>query len=493
MTRFLFSFAIAVTLGCGGSAPHTEIVVAPAVAPSPPAPVAHADCELTSEHARITLLAPDGWRAVFVRDVQATARVLPIESNVNVEVEVVEPSFTLRGEFAADELVLTAPTRLGPLVWGTHSMWTHVMAARPGELKLGLREYAHGNVVFEAPSEAWVGCDAVQLPNGDQNPSRDLDALLAELGASDTSEVWLRSEETLEWRETPEGPTLARWPVQSPPARVLEQRGPDTRVVASFLPGTAVVGWVPTAAVMHEQGEGGGGLLGSLAGSSSATQIFPVCRLTREQPLVATHGPHQAEMGVLRPGARVVRGVGGERGWVEIGGHPDDALTLPYGPQGEPPTKWWVSGDALRCDEPPVYGTSLRTLATQPPLDLSASLDVTQASGLADVAPGASCSLELTYRPRWGAFPCRAVVTCGERVLFGAERHNGYLACEVSQGPPLSVHAQDEHTTREDGGDAALTLDTTAGSFEIRDSADGSFGVYAIEGALSGLHVTSRP
>ncbi len=61
---------------------------------------------------------------------------------------------------------------------------------------------------------------------------------------------------------------------------------------------------------------------------------------------------------------------------------------------------------------------------------------VTKKSGPSPLEVGASCDLQL--RPTWGpGNDCRAVVTCGDRVVYGA-RMTGFSRCEVAGDKPTA-------------------------------------------------------
>lgn len=102
---------------------------------------------------------------------------------------------------------------------------------------------------------------------------------------------------------------------------------------------------------------------------------------------------------------------------------------------------------------------------------------ITSASRRAPARRGRTCLVEIGHYP--GAAECAARVTCGERVLYGED--SSILECHVGADGIIGL---DDRRSDEDG-DAAVTLDTRDGVFELDD------GGYSLSGRVQGVRVAN--
>ena len=104
---------------------------------------------------------------------------------------------------------------------------------------------------------------------------------------------------------------------------------------------------------------------------------------------------------------------------------------------------------------------------------------VRRVQGRSPVRVGAPCDFEvLRVRRADGGSWCRALVACGERLLYGGP-DAGYFDCELGGVARPFVRGADPWTTSEDG-DAAMGLDTPEGTLQVRDDASGAFGRFSL-------------
>ena len=112
---------------------------------------------------------------------------------------------------------------------------------------------------------------------------------------------------------------------------------------------------------------------------------------------------------------------------------------------------------------------------------------ITQAIGNSPAPVNATCNFvvsatsEATNPP---SVTCRAQVVCGGQLLYGGP-NSGYFPCTVSDQPP-SVIGRDDSTTSTDT-DAAMTLDTSAGTLMVHDDAGGPHGAYSITARIDSV------
>jgi len=105
---------------------------------------------------------------------------------------------------------------------------------------------------------------------------------------------------------------------------------------------------------------------------------------------------------------------------------------------------------------------------------------VTAVEGAAPVSVGAACNFNVLRQPnpdQPSGYWCNAQIVCGGKLLYGGPSA-GYFPCTVVDAPP-SVVGADPMTTASDT-DAAIDLNTTAGTLTIRDDANGLHGAYTL-------------
>lgn len=137
-----------------------------------------------------------------------------------------------------------------------------------------------------------------------------------------------------------------------------------------------------------------------------------------------------------------------------------------------PPTAGPTTGPTPGPSTPPTVGPAT-------PLGVAdrrvVRATVTEVSGLADVPVGSTCTADVTRRDlEDGTFWCHADILCAGRALFGG-LDSGFFHCVLYEGARRDVVGRDGDTTRDDR-DAAMSLDTRAGTLELRDDATGAHG-----------------
>lgn len=111
---------------------------------------------------------------------------------------------------------------------------------------------------------------------------------------------------------------------------------------------------------------------------------------------------------------------------------------------------------------------------------------VTEVSGLSDVAVGASCSADVTRSDRDdGTFWCNAQITCGARLVYGGP-DAGYFPCVLYEGARRDVVGSDPSTSAEDQ-DAAMSMNTVGGTFEVHDDDSGRNGAMRLVARVDGI------
>lgn len=104
---------------------------------------------------------------------------------------------------------------------------------------------------------------------------------------------------------------------------------------------------------------------------------------------------------------------------------------------------------------------------------------VVEVEGSVRTPVGALCAFTVDPRERPDLAPwCNAQIVCDGQLLYGGPEA-GYFPCELSELPRRDVSGRDEGTTRDDG-DAAMALDTRAGTLEIRDDETGALGRFRV-------------
>ena len=104
---------------------------------------------------------------------------------------------------------------------------------------------------------------------------------------------------------------------------------------------------------------------------------------------------------------------------------------------------------------------------------------VTSGTGRMPVRVGSECRFAVTADSSGGSVMCNAQVTCGAQLLYGGPSA-GFFPCTVHGSPTRHVVGRDAQTTAGDR-DAAMSLDTIAGTLSVRDDTTGNFGAYTVE------------
>ncbi|MBC7171655.1 MAG: hypothetical protein H5U40_04475 [Polyangiaceae bacterium] len=137
--------------------------------------------------------------------------------------------------------------------------------------------------------------------------------------------------------------------------------------------------------------------------------------------------------------------------------------------------------------KPPAAQGALPSRDTPPagpsPRRLRVTAHVVSGRGSA-VARGSSCLFDvepLSDAPS----TCRAQIVCGGKLVYGGQSA-GYFPCAISPGAPTHVAGRDGQTSAEDG-DAAMAIDTAAGTLSVRDDAAGPHGPFAFEARVESV------
>ena len=97
------------------------------------------------------------------------------------------------------------------------------------------------------------------------------------------------------------------------------------------------------------------------------------------------------------------------------------------------------------------------------------------------VPVGSRCVFPVTRHDRVSepnGYWCRAEIRCGTELLYGGGTA-GYFGCNVVDTGAVSVVGGEAGTTSDDR-DAAVQLNTAAGTLTIRDDASGRIGTYSL-------------
>lgn len=134
---------------------------------------------------------------------------------------------------------------------------------------------------------------------------------------------------------------------------------------------------------------------------------------------------------------------------------------------------------------PPIVGPATSVGAGGGSDARSVRATVTEVSGLADVAVGASCTAEVTRHDlEDGTFWCNAQITCGGRSIYGGPEA-GFFHCVLYEGATRDVVGSDPNTTADDQ-DPAMTLDTINDTLEVHDDASGRNGAMRVVARVEG-------
>lgn len=376
---------------------------------------------------------------------------------------------------------LTDATRFGEVVTALVGTEIVVGDAEPGRLEVELP----GSVLNDASlrmlsrASAHVTCDRLTLshprPSGPPSTSGEL----ATLRSTDAVPVAA-------------GPGLAPLVELVPRDRAIFLRRVEEREGWSHVVrrggGIEVDGWVESTALeAYDDGVAESMLLGALGGGAGTVEV---CRSNDDLDLRVRRAADgiEADVGVLSAGTPFVR-VNGQSEDMQVQPHPDARVTLRGGV-----TMWTSARAPLECRvETPNRGILgvlggggglggvLSALPRRVPHQPAGSLRVrvTRVRGLSGVRRGSTCTIDLTHGSN-----CRAEIQCGQHTLFGETSRLGFFPCEY-QANPLRVVGEDTTPTEPNGnGDAAMRLDTDAGTLTVQDSADGHIGEYELEARI---------
>ena len=112
---------------------------------------------------------------------------------------------------------------------------------------------------------------------------------------------------------------------------------------------------------------------------------------------------------------------------------------------------------------------------------------ITMATGNAPVPVGTNCNFVVSAQANANSptgVQCRAQVVCGGQLLFGGP-DVGYFTCTVVAQPP-SISGSDPTTTAQDGVDAAMSIDTAAGTLTVHDDG-GVHGAYSVTARIDSV------
>ena len=115
---------------------------------------------------------------------------------------------------------------------------------------------------------------------------------------------------------------------------------------------------------------------------------------------------------------------------------------------------------------------------------LSATVTVSEATGLRGVGPGTRCSLTVRYGETVNRLHCRATIACAGVTLYGTRQDSGFFACTAFSASPPLVVGTDGSTSASDG-DPRLTIDTPRGVLTIADDARGALGSFSLTGSVT--------
>lgn len=111
---------------------------------------------------------------------------------------------------------------------------------------------------------------------------------------------------------------------------------------------------------------------------------------------------------------------------------------------------------------------------------------VRSVEGSLPIDTGAMCAFAVDRRDRPdGTFWCNAQIVCDGRLVYGGPEA-GYFPCTLHEQPRRDVVGGDPQTHAEDG-DAAMAIDTVAGSVEIWDDATGDLGRFRVVASVDSV------
>ena len=127
---------------------------------------------------------------------------------------------------------------------------------------------------------------------------------------------------------------------------------------------------------------------------------------------------------------------------------------------------------------PPGTGPGVQGAPALPSRTVSAT--VTAVTGTSPAPVNSTCNFVVSAWPSTDSTTgvmCRAQMVCAGQLLFGGG-NAGYFMCTVTDQPP-SIAGSDATTTSQDDADAAMTIDTAAGTLTIHDDG-GAHGTYSV-------------
>jgi len=105
---------------------------------------------------------------------------------------------------------------------------------------------------------------------------------------------------------------------------------------------------------------------------------------------------------------------------------------------------------------------------------------ITTVTGSPGVSVGQTCEFNVERRDRedGSGFWCNAQIVCAGHLLYGGPTA-GFFPCALFTAPTRGVVGSDPNTTAQDG-DAAMSIDSQAGTLEIWDDAQGPNGEHRV-------------
>lgn len=440
-------------------------------------------CELTGDDWAIPLRTPNGIYYADVAEAEGRGRLERDGSELTFVGEVDEGGWRLSTlDHPTNNALfrLTEATRFGEVL--TALVGTEIVV---GDAELGSLDVELPGAVLNraslrllAPTTAHLPCDRVTLshprPSGPPPTHGEVVDLVRGVIAVSAGPGLQPLVEIL-----PDGSG------RSPVTRRVEERDGWSHLIRRS-GGIELEGWVESTHVEPHVDVNGSALLGALGGGATAE----VCRSNDDLDLRVRRAADgaEADVGVLSAGTPFVR-INGRSDDMQIQPHPNVRVTLRSGV-----TMWTAARAPLECHvESPNRGILgvlggggglggvLSALPRRVPHQPAGSfrVRVTRVRGLSGVRQGSTCTIDLTHGSN-----CRAEIQCGAHMLFGETSRLGFFPCEY-QANPLRVVGEDTTPTDSNGGgDAAMRLDTDAGTLTVHDSADGHIGEYELEARI---------
>lgn len=475
--------AVLALSSCGGPQPR-------AVAPHPAPAAALCRFEGAWTNGALRALA-GGYEFVRLSEAQIDAQLDRADGPLRFRAQVTTAGWHFVGRLdpdAGDGLRVSAPTPLHEGVILSAGAEGRVLDARPGEVLLGLPQFAPGaedGFRFTAPVERWVPCSSLGFSFRYRGQDTDGEERAALGLPIELPERFLAPDTRASLANRPGGePFLEIVPREHAAAlRLIAEDGAHSRVLIQHWTGVLVLGWLSSSAIAPSDAEGMGGM-GGILGALAGPRTVDVCVSPERLAIFASQAGRPLEqVGWVDPGVRFERGEPGADGAFLI--HPAPGGSAFVSGEG---VVWMARASApLQCTQE-AYDPSAAFAALIGPPDATIAITatVTAATGVAGPL-GGSCELAIEHFPSL-PYPCRTQVRCGDRVLYGHLASNGAFECEVTLGETPSVRGRDPQTSAS-SGDGALIVDTTTGTLEIDDDAQGHAGAFHLEARIDSVVV----